>query len=155
MAETFNLFLIKQPLPQNIREEVYYQRFKKVNNLTINYTLNSGLEGVIFNSSDSEFGPIQYTIANLNHRYSVVCNLWSIDFEIVDWDKNPLTQGYINVSETVGSAVIEQLSLDVNGKATFRWYNTSSYYYKVYYENDDYNPSLVALNESTILRENR
>jgi len=82
----------------------------------------------------------------------IYVDLWTIDFEVDDFDGDPLNYGYININES--GQVIEKLTLDVDGKATFRWLNSSSgYNYTLYYDNADYptyNPTL--LNWSTITR---
>ncbi|KKK72515.1 hypothetical protein LCGC14_2903100, partial [marine sediment metagenome] len=77
--------------------------------------------------------------------------MWTIDFEMVDYDKEPLNYGYILVNETPG-VYLANLTLDEYGKATFRGQNQSEYYYKVIYDNDDYNINPTALNESYIYR---
>ena len=121
-------------------------------NVTVNYTINSGLEELVFNSSDSSYGSYNFTLTGLYHTFNLPLNMSSFDFQIVDWDGYPINYGYVNISESLTSAVLETLTLDSNGKATFRWLNRTLYYYKTYYKNDDYNPSTTALNESYINR---
>ncbi|MFX0136638.1 MAG: hypothetical protein ACFFDN_23570, partial [Candidatus Hodarchaeota archaeon] len=120
-------------------------------NITANYTLGSQTTEV-FNSIDSGLGP--YYFNGINYIIDIQLNLWTIDFEIVDWDGIPLKYGYIEINESQGGPLLDTLTLDENGKATFRWVNSSSYYYKVYYDNDDYGIgfSPTALNESYIYR---
>ncbi len=118
-------------------------------NFTVNYTLGSQ-DVEVFNSTDSGLGP--YYINGINYTIQLQLNLWTIDFEIVDWDGYPLSLGYIEVNESKGSNRLDTLTLDDMGKATFRWLNASSYYYKVFYDNDDYSSNPVALNESYIIR---
>ncbi|MHA2035238.1 MAG: carboxypeptidase-like regulatory domain-containing protein [Promethearchaeota archaeon] len=119
-------------------------------NITVNYTLGS-LEEEVFNSTDSGEGP--YYFNGISYTQEVNTDLWTIDFEIVDWDGMPLTYGYIEVNESLGGALIDTLTLDDNGEATFRWLNQPSYYYKVYYDNEDYGSfSPTSLNESYIFR---
>jgi hypothetical protein len=122
-------------------------------NITVNYTLNVGTEEIVYDSSQSKYGgPVQFTLEGLYHTFDIVLDLWTIDFEIVDWDYQPMNQGFISISETSTSPVIETLNLNSEGKATFRWHNRSSYYYEVYYKNEDYNPALTPLNASDIFR---
>jgi hypothetical protein len=119
-------------------------------NITVNYTLGS-MEEEVFNSTDSGDGP--YYFNGISYIQDVYTDLWTIDFEIVDWDGIPLTYGYIEVNDSLGGPLLETLNLDSDGKGTFRWRNQPSYYYKVYYDNDDYssfNPT--SLNESYIFR---
>ncbi|NHJ25794.1 MAG: hypothetical protein EAX89_14530 [Candidatus Lokiarchaeota archaeon] len=122
-------------------------------NITVNYTLNVGTEDIVYDSSQSKYGgPIQFMLTGLYHTFDIILDLWTIDFEIVDWDYQPMNQGFITICETSTSPVIETLNLNSEGKATFRWHNRSSYYYKVYYQNEDYNPTLTPLNASDIFR---
>ncbi len=120
-------------------------------NITANYTVGSQ-ELEVFNSSQLGIGP--YYINGINYTVEIELNLWTIDFEIIDWDGIPLKYGYIDINETSGNNFVETLTLDEDGKATFRGLNRSSYYYKVFYDNEDYvnNFNPVALNESFIYR---
>ncbi|MFX1454553.1 MAG: carboxypeptidase-like regulatory domain-containing protein [Promethearchaeota archaeon] len=119
-------------------------------NITVNYTLGS-LEEEVFNSTDTGEGP--YYFNGISYSQEVYTDLWTIDFEIVDWDGIPLTYGYIEVNDTLGGPLIDNLTLNNNGEATFRWLNQPSYYYKVYYDNEDYDSfSPTPLNASYILR---
>ncbi len=120
-------------------------------NITANYTLGSqSIE--VFNSIEKGIGP--YYFNGIDYIVDIYLNLWTIDFEIVDWDGIPLKYGNIEINESLGGALLETLTLDDTGKATFRWLNSSSYYYRIYYNNDDYgiNFSPVILNESSISR---
>ncbi|MBY8991698.1 MAG: hypothetical protein KGD58_13200 [Candidatus Lokiarchaeota archaeon] len=119
-------------------------------NITANYTLGS-MEAEVFNSIDSGEGP--YYFNGISYTQNLYTDIWTIDFEIVDWDGIPLTYGYIEVNDSLGGTLLETLTLDSNGKATFRWLNQPSYYYKVYYDNADYGSfSPTSLNESYIYR---
>ena len=119
-------------------------------NITANYTLGS-LEEEVFNSGISGEGP--YYFNGISYTQDITVDIWTIDFEIVDWDGIPLKYGYIEVNDSLGGPLLDTLTLDNNGKATFRWRNQSSYYYKVYYDNVDYGSfSPTSLNESYIFR---
>ena len=119
-------------------------------NITVNYTLGS-LEEEVFNSTDSGEGP--YYFNGISYTQDVNVDIWTIDFEIVDWDGIPLTYGYIEINDSLGGPLLDTLTLDNNGKATFRWLNQPRYYYKVYYDNADYGTfSPTSLNESYIYR---
>ncbi|MHA1301641.1 MAG: DUF2341 domain-containing protein, partial [Candidatus Helarchaeota archaeon] len=120
-----------------------------VYNITIKYKSGSGSELVVYNSSKDS---ITYNFTGLHYNVDIELNLWTIDFEIVDWDGNPLNYAYINVSETPAGKAIESLEI-VDGKAIFRWKNQSKYYYKIFYNNDDYSNIPVQLNESYIYRD--
>ncbi|KKM15233.1 hypothetical protein LCGC14_1698130, partial [marine sediment metagenome] len=121
-------------------------------NYTVNYTIPStGYEFVVFNSSS--FPLINFTITESQHTYTLYVDIWTIDFEIVDYDKEPLNYGYVAVYNNTENGVnLENVTLDADGKGTFRWRNQSSYYYKVYYDNVDYNINPTALNETYINR---
>ncbi len=119
-------------------------------NITVNYTLISGLyENVVYDSS-AVGGELEFK--GLFVDTTVIADLWTIDFEVDDLDGDPFNYGYINVSAG-SSEVLEKLILDSNGAATFRWINQSSYNYTLFYDNEDYivqNPT--PLNESVINR---
>ncbi|TES95050.1 MAG: hypothetical protein E3J90_10430 [Promethearchaeota archaeon] len=117
-------------------------------NITVNYTLPSGKEIVVYNSSETNE---IYDFSGLYYDVDIELNLWTIDFEIVDWDNFPLNYAYINVSDTEGGEVLETLRLN-EGKATFRWKNDSKYYYEIFYDNADYNTIPIPLNKSYIYR---
>jgi hypothetical protein len=120
-------------------------------NISVNYTLNSGLyEEIVYDGRSGPSGEVEFKglIVNTN----VTTNLWTIDFEVNDWEGDPLDFGYVEVSPGTNE-VLESLTLDSAGEATFRWLNRTSYNYTVYYNNVDYtiqNPT--HLNSSTINR---
>lgn len=120
-------------------------------NITANYTLNSGLyEEVVYDSRTIPGGDVEFK--GLVVSTTINADLWTIDFEVVDWDDDPLDYGFVEVGNAV-DYVLETLILDSEGKTTFRWLNTTSYNYTVYYDNNDYtieNPT--KLNISTITR---
>jgi len=112
-------------------------------NITSNYTLGSREEIV---------GNIIKILNGTSYGYDLTLNLWTIDFEVIDWEGFPLNYGYIEINESYGGVLLDTLTLDSNGKATFRWLNTTEYYFRVYYLNDDYSESPFLLNESYITR---
>ncbi|MFX1574310.1 MAG: hypothetical protein ACFFB0_16340 [Promethearchaeota archaeon] len=119
-------------------------------NFTVNYTLPSGREEEMYNSFENGEGPfyIQQAIEN----ETLYIDMWTIDFEMVDFDNEPLTMGNITIRDA-DDEFLTNLTLNDEGKATFRWRNQSKYYYKVWYDNDDYNLNPTALNASYILRD--
>ncbi|MFX0145193.1 MAG: hypothetical protein ACFE9C_14095, partial [Candidatus Hodarchaeota archaeon] len=119
-------------------------------NITANYTLGSR-EIEVFNSYDSGIGP--YYFNGISYTEEIYVDLWTIDFEVVDWDKLPLGYGYIKVYEDETEAeLLSTLTLSNKGTATFRWKNTADYYFKIYYDNDDYFNNAILLNKSYIHR---
>ncbi|MFX0105471.1 MAG: hypothetical protein ACFE75_08270, partial [Candidatus Hodarchaeota archaeon] len=106
------------------------------------------LEREVFSSFDSGTGP--YYFNGIFYTEEITLDLWTIDFEIVDWDGIPLSMGYIEVNQS-GGDLLQTLTLDENGRARFRWLNTTDYYFSVYYDNDDYGEDLL-LNGSYIRR---
>ena len=121
-------------------------------NFTVNYTLPEGKEIVVYNSS-AIVGFPGYTIDAAQNTFDLPLNMWTIDFEMVDYNKEPLYLGYVLVNDSAGSGeLLANLTLDENGKATFRGENQSDYYYQVFYDNIDYNLNPTALNESYIYR---
>ncbi|KKN15189.1 hypothetical protein LCGC14_0988530, partial [marine sediment metagenome] len=123
-------------------------------NYTVKYKIPStGYEFVVFNSSS--FPLVNFTITESQHTFIIYVDIWTIDFEIVDYDKEPLNYGYVAVYNNTQNGVnLENVTLNADGKGTFRWRNQSSYYYKVYYGNVDYNLNPTLLNASWIKREN-
>ncbi|MFX1375833.1 MAG: carboxypeptidase-like regulatory domain-containing protein [Promethearchaeota archaeon] len=120
-------------------------------NITANYTLGSR-EIEVFNSFNSGIGP--YYFNGIFYTQEINLDLWTIDFEISDWDRIPLSIGYIEINESLGGDLLETLILDENGKATFRWENTADYYFRVFYNDPDYIGGPFLLNESYIYRSN-
>ncbi|MFX1432111.1 MAG: hypothetical protein ACFFCY_18230, partial [Promethearchaeota archaeon] len=118
-------------------------------NITANYTLGSR-EAEVYNSFTSGNGPFYFN--GISYTENIYLDLWTIDFEISDWDGIPLSKGYIEVNESLYGDLLNTLTLDTNGRATFRWLNVSSYYFRVYYDNDDYYGNPLLLNESYIYR---
>ena len=118
-------------------------------NITANYTRGSR-EIEVFSSYESGLGP--YYFNGIFYTQEIELDIWTIDFEITDWDKIPLNLGYIEVNESLGGSLIDKLVLDENGKATFRWQNATRYYFSVFYDNDDYNGNPILLNESYVYR---
>jgi len=120
-------------------------------NISVNYTLASGLyEEVVYDSRTEPLGEVEFK--GLIVSVNVTADLWTINFEVDDWDGDPLNYGYVNVSAGT-SEVLESLTLDSSGETTFRWLNRTSYNYTVYYDNVDYdiqNPT--PLNKSIITR---
>jgi len=121
-------------------------------NITVNYTIpNAGIETVIYDSS--LIGERNFIVDQSRHNFTIILDMWAIDFEIVDSSKEPLNYGYIKIyNNTKGGDLLDTLTLDSEGKTTFRWKNQTSYYYEVYYSNEDYNLNPIALNESYIYR---
>ncbi|MFX1394197.1 MAG: hypothetical protein ACFFAH_11535 [Promethearchaeota archaeon] len=129
-------------------------------NISVTYTLGSS-EEEIFNSGQSGDGPYYWN--GINYTLDIICDIWTIDFEVVDWDGYPLGQpersmGYISIAEDKAQLLagneLLNLSLNSEGKATFRWRNASKYYYRIYYKNAYYESgfSPEPLNESYIYR---
>ncbi|MFW9969185.1 MAG: hypothetical protein ACFFDF_03225 [Candidatus Odinarchaeota archaeon] len=120
-------------------------------NITANYTLGSR-EIEVFNSYESGVGP--YYFNGISYVEEIYVDLWTIDFEVTDWDKLPLNHGYLNIyKDDTEAELLSTLTLSSTGTATFRWKNTSSYYFKLYYDNDAYLNNPVLLNTSYIHRD--
>ncbi|NVM34266.1 MAG: hypothetical protein HWN81_01640 [Candidatus Lokiarchaeota archaeon] len=125
-------------------------------NFTVNYTFSPSYEDEVFNSYLENFGTAKwnlYNVSELDHTFELYLDVWTIDFEIVDWDEDLLNDGYVKVFDDNGGTLLKQLSL-VNGTARFRWNNASFYYYEVYFDNTKYNVNEFLLNSSYIYRSN-
>jgi len=123
-------------------------------NVTVNYTLSSGagiFEEIVYDSRTIQSGEVSFQ--GLFVTEVIYTNLWTIDFEVDDYDGDPLDYGYINISAEGNTQVLEQLELDSDGKTRFVWLSDkTSYNYSVYYYNTDYYKSSTLLNSSTIYR---
>ncbi len=116
--------------------------------ISVNYTLNSGLyEEVVYDSRIQPPGQIEFKglIVDVN----VTADLWTIDFEVDDWDGDPFNYGFVKVGNAT-DYVLETLTLDSDGKTTFRWTDQPSYNYTVYFDNIDYTEYPTQLNYSII-----
>jgi hypothetical protein len=116
--------------------------------ISVNYTLNSGLyEEVVYDSRIQPPGQIEFKglIVDVN----VTADLWTIDFEVDDWDGDPFNYGFVKVGNAT-DYVLETLTLGTDGKSTFRWTDQPIYNYTVYFDNIDYTEYPTQLNSSTI-----
>jgi len=125
-------------------------------NFTIEYQLSNGSKYVAYNSTLSNFGSsdwnkYSFNFTDLYYDIDISVDLWTIDFEIFDWDNDTLGHSYINVSNIQGGYVVDSIEL-INGQGTFIWKNDTQYYYEVYYNNLDYNDAPLLLNKSYIYR---
>ncbi|MFW9874456.1 MAG: carboxypeptidase-like regulatory domain-containing protein, partial [Candidatus Thorarchaeota archaeon] len=119
-------------------------------NITVNYTTySSSNEELVYDSREEPSGEVEFK--GLFVSANVTANLWTIDFEVKDWDGEPLNYGYVDVANSTID-VIDTIPLDPEGKATYRWLNTSSYNYTIYYDNPDYYTHPTSLNSSKIYR---
>ncbi len=123
-------------------------------NFTVNYTFAPGVEQVVFNSTEANFGTSLYNIYNatdVSETYVLYLDIWTINFEIVDWDDEPLDDGYIKVYNQEGGNLLKTIQL-VNGSAEFRCRNDIKYFYEVYFDNSNYVINDILLNKSNIYR---
>ena len=124
-------------------------------NITVKHSISSGTTtstAWVYDSSDSAFKGSAFDFQALHETITVKANLTSIDFEIDDYDEDPMNLGLVNMSLTPGGEVIETLTLDSDGKATFQWLNDTQYYYEVYYDNVDYFQQYTLVNQSSVER---
>jgi len=138
-----------------------YLEFPDVNRteyiITANYSISTGsqtFEEMVYNSSE-------YSITNDfsgdSHTVYINVSLWSIDFEIEDWNKEPMGYGYVLVyNKTDYTERIANLTLNKEfGTHTFRWINISqdaAYSYEIYYDNADYEKQHTLVNRSIVNR---
>ncbi len=120
-------------------------------NITVNYTSQSGnYEKIIY---DSRQNGEELEFKGLFEEKTVYVNIWTIDFEIIDWDNALMNEGSILVyNDTSKTELLANLEINSSGNGTFRWLNSTSYYYEVYYDNPDYKYSPLLLNSSIIYR---
>ncbi|MFX1344471.1 MAG: LamG-like jellyroll fold domain-containing protein [Promethearchaeota archaeon] len=120
-------------------------------NITVNYTTYSGsYEEIVYDGRTEPAGEVEFK--GLFVSANVTADLWTIDFEVKDWDGDPFNFGYINVSKESAIDVVDSIPLNSVGNATFRWLNAASYNYTIYYNNTDYYSHPTSLNASIINR---
>jgi len=124
-------------------------------NITAKYSLFNGtdtFEEVLFNSSVYN---IEYDFGSVD-EHTVILNVsaWTIDFEVEDWEYNPMGYGYVLVYNSSDyTDLIANLTLTKEfGTASFIWYNRSVYSYEIYYNNADYTLSQTLLGNNTVDR---
>jgi hypothetical protein len=145
----------------DITGEQGYLEFPNVNRteyiITANYSISTGaqtFEEIVYNSSD--YG-ITNDFSGDFHTVYLNASLWSIDFEIEDWNEDPMGYGYVLVyNRSDYTELIANITLNKNtGTQTFRWSNISqdaAYYYEIYYDNEDYVQQHNLVNRSLVNR---
>ncbi len=119
-------------------------------NITVNYTTYSGsYEEIVYDGRTEPAGEVEFK--GLFVSANITADLWTIDFEVDDWDGDPLNHGYVDVGNSTID-VLDKIPLNSAGEATYRWINSTSYNYTVYYDNPDYYTHPTPLNSSTIYR---
>jgi len=119
-------------------------------NISVNYTTYSGsYEKVVYDSRNEPVGEVEFK--GLFVSVNITADLWTIDFEVKDWDGDPLNYGYVDVGNSTID-VLDTIPLDSAGEATYRWINATSYNYTIYYNNPDYYSHPTRLNQSIINR---
>ncbi|MFW9874818.1 MAG: DUF2341 domain-containing protein, partial [Candidatus Thorarchaeota archaeon] len=85
---------------------------------------------------------------------SLICNITSHFFEVIDIDSNPVESGWIMVGND--SQTLQKCFIDLTGHTTFRWVEAplSEYNYTIYYRDTMYNPSTLELASGDITTEN-
>ncbi|KKM68318.1 hypothetical protein LCGC14_1462080, partial [marine sediment metagenome] len=138
-----------------------YLEFPDVNRteyiITANYSISTGtqtFEMIVYNSSD--YG-VTNDFSGDFHTVYINVSLWSIDFEIEDWDEDPMGYGYVLVyNKSDYTELVANMTLNKEmGTQTFRWINTSNdavYYYEVYYYNEDYSKQHNLVHRSVVNR---
>ncbi|MGV9197945.1 MAG: hypothetical protein ACOC4M_03820 [Promethearchaeia archaeon] len=95
-------------------------------NITVNYTMD-GINGetkIVYEKSN-------FQLDGLRTELTARLNLWTINFEISDFDTQPIKYGYVQLKN--GTDTVGETTLTASGKGTIRWMNQSSYNYSVYY----------------------
>ncbi|MFW9938360.1 MAG: hypothetical protein ACFFD5_11985, partial [Candidatus Thorarchaeota archaeon] len=132
-----NTTLIKKQSTDETGQTIFTGLSYGIYNFSVNYTFSPSYEDEVFNSTNDNFGTSNwnlYNVSELSHTFELDLDVWTIDFEIEDWDEDPLSNGYIKIYDDKGGTLLKQISL-VNGTARFRWNNASFYYYEVFFYN--------------------
>ncbi|TFF96802.1 MAG: DUF2341 domain-containing protein [Promethearchaeota archaeon] len=110
-------------------------------NITVNYTINDGLNNPL---TEKVYYEEDYYRGDPEKKIYV--NLWTIDFQVKDINGDPLKYGYVNISEEENNNILSKLELDSSGEARFLWNaSKTSYNYSVYYYNPAYETSNTRL----------
>ena len=146
--------LIKQQTTDESGKTIFTNLNFGIYNFTVNYTFSPSYEDVVFNSTMDNYGTPNwnlYNVSDLSHTFDLDLDIWTIDFEIVDWDDDLLGDGYVKIFDDKDGTLLKQISL-VNGTARFQWNKASFYYYEVYFYNTKYSINDFLLNSSYIYR---
>ena len=102
--------------------------------ITINYTMNLN---IVWTTSDPTL--------------NISCDMARFIFNVTDIDQAPVNSGWLLIGNS--SMILDNITLDANGLATFRWINSSNilYNFSVYYNSPGYVGSPLLVNSSTIL----
>ncbi|MFX1279204.1 MAG: DUF2341 domain-containing protein [Promethearchaeota archaeon] len=89
-----------------------------------------------------------------NHNVTLICDVTSHFFEIIDLDSNPVDSGWIMVGND--THILKKCNIDPSGHATFWWLDASPsvYNYTIYYSDVRYSPSTLALDSGDITTKN-
>ncbi len=136
----------------NINGEVVFVNVSRtgIYNITVNYTSQNGLyTETVYSKNNIRL----YDFTELE----LYLNLWTIDFDVIDWDNNTMDYGYVVVYKDIHKTQpLANITLQSGtGKATFRWINKSYYTYDVYYRNEDYFQRDTLINNGMIQRKNK
>ncbi|MFX1278112.1 MAG: carboxypeptidase-like regulatory domain-containing protein [Promethearchaeota archaeon] len=148
--------IIKQQTTDESGKTIFTNLNFGIYNFTVDYIFTPSYENVVFNSTRDNFGTSKwnlYNVSDLSHTFILDVDIWTIDFEIVDWDDDLLGDGYIKIFDDKEGTLLKKISL-VNGTARFQWNNASFYYYEVYFYNTKYSINDFLLNSSFIYRTN-
>ena len=146
--------LIKQQITDAAGKTIFTGLNFDIYNFTVDYTFTPSYENEVFNSTKDNFGTPKwnlYNVSQLSHTFDLYLDIWTIDFEIVDWDNELLDDGYVKIFDDKGGVLLNQITLS-DGIARFRWKNAPFYYYEVYFFNTRYNINDFLLNSSYIYR---
>jgi hypothetical protein len=85
---------------------------------------------------------------------TLICNVTTHFFEVIDIDSNPVESGWIMVGND--THVLQKCFIDPTGHTKFWWVDAppSQYNYTVYYSDTIYNPSTIDLTTGDIVTEN-
>jgi hypothetical protein len=93
----------------------------------------------------------------LNQSFQIItliCNVTTHFFEVIDIDNNPVESGWIMVGNDTHT--LQKCFIDPTGHSKFWWVDAppSQYNYTVYYSDTIYNPSTITLTTGDIVTEN-
>ncbi len=123
-------------------------------NITVQYTQN-GLTGA---ETETVYFEENYQLLDYTEK-TIRINLWTINFELSDYDGDPFEYGYVELYNITNS-IVGNASLNDEGMATIRWTNQPAYNFSVYFDSSRlsdssiYNKKELLVYKGNVSREN-
>ncbi|GAH08365.1 unnamed protein product, partial [marine sediment metagenome] len=133
-----NTLLIQSGLTNENGEVIFTNISQADYNFTVYISSNVGPYREIINKTTILINEAFQTI-------SLICNVSTNVFEIVDIDGKPVDTGWVLVGNSTDD--LQKCSLDNDGQTKFQWLDITPYQYNytVYYQDNNYNPNVIEI----------